>query len=52
MKGSNISMQYDASQENLLQIMLSIDQFLETMHCSHTKLLKYCHKTQEIKKAM
>ena len=25
-------------------------QFLETMHCSHIKLLKYCRKTQEIKR--
>jgi len=45
-------MQYDASQENLSQTMLLIDWFLETMPCSHTKLLKYCHKTQEVKKAM
>ena len=47
---SNISMQYGASHENLLQTILSIDNFLETIHCSHIKLLKYCHKTQVIKK--
>jgi hypothetical protein len=48
--GSNISMQYGASQENLLQTILSIGQFSDTIHCSHTKLLKFCHETQKIKK--
>ena len=32
-KGSNIAMQYGASYENLLQTVLSIDHFLETIHC-------------------
>jgi hypothetical protein len=49
-RGCNISMQYEASHENLLQSELSVDHFLETIHCSHIKLLKYCHKTQVIKK--
>jgi hypothetical protein len=47
---NNISMQYGALLENLLQTILSIDHFLETIHFSHIKLLKYCHKTQVIKK--
>ena len=44
-------MQYGASQENLGQTILSIDQFHKTIHCSHITLLKYCHRTQEIKKS-
>jgi hypothetical protein len=36
-------MQCGASQENLLQTLLSFDQFLETIHSSHIKLLKYRH---------
>jgi len=44
-----VVMQYGASQENPIQTVLSIDHFLETIHCSHVKLLKYCHKTQVIK---
>jgi hypothetical protein len=43
-------MQYEASQENLLQMILSIDQFRETIHCSHITLLKCSYKIQEIKK--
>lgn len=37
-------MQQGASQENLLQTTLSIDQFPDTIHYSHTKLLKLCHE--------
>jgi hypothetical protein len=36
--------------KNFLQTVLSVDQFLATIHFSHLKLLKYCHKTQEIKR--
>jgi len=43
-------MPYGASQENLLQTILSTDHFPDTIHCSHTKLLKFCHETQKIKK--
>jgi hypothetical protein len=43
-------MQYGTRQENLLQTILSIDQFPDTIHCSHTKLPKFCHETQKIKK--
>jgi len=49
-KSSNISMPCGASQENLLQTILLIDQFPDTIHCSHTKFLKFCHETQKFKK--
>jgi hypothetical protein len=42
-------MQCGASEENLLQTILSVDQFHETIHCSHIMLLKPCYKIQEIK---